>query len=157
MTWAYKIHFISVTLSTNYIKYFKKLRIWWHRLFFSKPSHHFSKPVYINSFKLHYICYNTWMVINYIIPLLDFAISEASRGAGAQGCDSKRGRLWIPFPLEEMKYSIFPFSSLPLLSRQSAALSSTNQHPMPPEFGGKWERSVLTPGSLCILFTRDTA
>ena len=27
-------------------------------------------------------------------------------------CDCKRDKLWVRFPLEEMKYLIFPFSSL---------------------------------------------
>ena len=34
---------------------------------------------------------------------------EASCGAGAQGCDCKRDRLWVEFPLEEIKYLIFLF------------------------------------------------
>ena len=42
---------------------------------------------------------------------------EAIRGAGAQACDSKRERLWAPFPIRENK---------------------TIRYTMPPEFGGKW-------------------
>ena len=38
------------------------------------------------------------------------------------------------------------FHFIALVSRQSEALSSATQHTMPQEFGGKWERSVLTLG-----------
>ena len=34
---------------------------------------------------------------------------DASRGAGVQACDCKRDRLWVRFPLEEMKHLIFSF------------------------------------------------
>ena len=53
----------------------------------------------------------------------------------AQVCDCKRGNLWVRFPLEEMKYSIFLFIRSDI---ESAQLSSANQHAVPPEFGEKW-------------------
>ena len=34
-------------------------------------------------------------------------IFETSRGAGAQACNYKRDRLWIRFPLEDIKYFHF--------------------------------------------------
>ena len=39
--------------------------------------------------------------------LIYLFIIGASRGAGVQACDCKRDRLWVQFPLKEMKYLIF--------------------------------------------------
>ena len=50
------------------------------------------------------------------------------------------------------------FHSLALVTRQSAALSSANQHAMSLVFGGKWARECLNtkfPGSHCYVW--DTA
>ena len=49
-------------------------------------------------------------------------------------------RLWVQFPIGEMKYLIFSFA---LVSRQSVALSSVTQHAMPLEFGEKWVYSAV--------------
>ena len=53
-------------------------------------------------------------------------------GVVAQALDCNRDK-WIHFPLGEIKYLIFSFTTL--VTGQSAALRSTNQHAMPREFG----------------------
>ena len=42
------------------------------------------------------------------------------------------------------------FNISALVMMQSAALSSATQHAMLPDFGGKWERDVLTQASFCL-------
>ena len=76
------------------------------------------------------------------VKTYDYLINTlgAGRGAGAQVYDCKRDRLWVWFPLEEMKYLIFPFSSD---VKQSEALISVTQHEMPAVFGEKWETKCL--------------
>ena len=86
---------------------------------------------------------------------LPLNIVEASRGAGAQVSDCKRDRFWAWFSFEEIKYFIkFIFLFVCLVSRQSAALSSSNR--MPPEFGGNGERNVLTKGFPLRMLQRCT-
>ena len=56
--------------------------------------------------------------------------------------------MWIRSPLEEVKY-------FALVSRRSAALSSSTQHAMPPEFSGKWGTECINtrfplPTLLCV-------
>ena len=61
--------------------------------------------------------------------------------------DCKAGWLWIRSPLEEMIFFCLNlyFHFFALVSRKSAALSSTTQHAMPPEFefGRKWGTKCL--------------
>ena len=47
------------------------------------------------------------------------------------GAEAQRNRLWVRFPIEEIKYLLFA-----LLSRRSTAFSFTTRNTMPPEFGG---------------------
>ena len=57
------------------------------------------------------------------------------------------------FDLHSRRWNIYLnlyFHFLVLVSRQSAALSSAIQQAMPPEFGRKCQRRVLTLGSLCL-------
>ena len=39
----------------------------------------------------------------------DINIQRLIHGAGAKACDYKHDRLWVRFPLEEMKYKYFLF------------------------------------------------
>ena len=39
----------------------------------------------------------------------DINIQRLIHGAGAKACDYKHDRLWVRFPLEEMKYKYFSF------------------------------------------------
>ena len=55
-------------------------------------------------------------------------LAEVSRGAEAQACGCKRDRLWVWFPLDEIKPG----------PEQSAAVSSASHHPVPLKFGGEW-------------------
>ena len=58
---------------------------------------------------------------------------EASRGAVAEVSDSKRNRLWVRFPFEEIKYLIFSF---PRSGNKTKfpSLSSATHHAILPEF-----------------------
>ena len=47
--------------------------------------------------------------VNIIMYLYIGVPIEASRGTRGQACDCKRDRLWIRFPLEEIKYLMFSF------------------------------------------------
>ena len=66
---------------------------------------------------------------------------EASRGSGAQECDSKHVRLWIRVPLEELKYLIFCV----LLSGFEAKRGVEFRHSKrsAPELSGKCEADYL--------------
>ena len=78
------------------------------------------------------LCLSWRMKLIFIISKLLVKIEhkEASGGAGAQGCD----RLWVRLPLEEIFIVSFLRS---LIEARSAPMSSTSQHTMLPEFGGK--------------------
>ena len=63
-----------------------------------------------------------------------FGDLEASSGVGARACVT-RDRLWVRFPLEELKYLLFSFPC----SRQC----SITQQAMLPEFSVKWRSESL--------------
>ena len=46
-------------------------------------------------------------------------------------CNCERGKLWVRFPIEEIKYFY-------IVALVTAVLSSVTQHAMPSEFGRKW-------------------
>ena len=76
----------------------------------------------------------TVLFFNYSIIIKCFENIEASRGARAQSVTVKSTGCGCD--LHSRKLNI-------LLSKQSAALSSTNQHAMPPELGGMWGMECL--------------
>ena len=99
------------------------------------------------------------IIFNDVKKSLENVWCEASRGAGAQSVTVKPiGCGFDPRSRRRNIYLYLYFHSFALVSRQRAALSSASQHAMPPELGGKWERSVLTLGSICLrCCVRDTA
>ena len=62
---------------------------------------------------------------------------RASYVAAVQVCVCKCDRLWVQFPPEEMKYTIFSFLDSEKTRRRSR--HSTNQQTMPSEFDRKSE------------------
>ena len=71
-------------------------------------------------------------------------------------CDCRIDWLWVQSSLDI--YLNLYFNFFALVSRQSAALISAIQPAMPPESAESGERSVLTPGPLCLPYcVRDTA
>ena len=51
---------------------------------------------------------NSGLILCYMTGTLITIILEASRGSGPHASDSNRDRLWVRFPLEEIKY-LFSF------------------------------------------------
>ena len=86
---------------------------------------------------------------------LELPGNEASRSAGAQSATVKlTGCGFDPHSQKLNIYLHFYFHFLAVVQRQSAALSSTPQHGMPPELGGKWgleflNTEFLLPTLLC--------
>ena len=62
---------------------------------------------------------------------------------GAQVCDCKRDWLSVRFPLEENIYLNLYLHSFFLMFRQRAALSSTAEHALLPEFIRKFRTECL--------------
>ena len=56
-----------------------------------------------------------------------------------QRCDYNHDRLWVQFPLKEMKHLIFPSDRF---GKKAPALSSEAQDAMPQKFGRKWGTEV---------------
>ena len=97
-----------------------------------------------------YVCF-----VNRFLKRRSFYIFEASCGAGAQSVTIKpTGCGFDPHSRRWNIYLNLYFHFFPLVSRQSAALSSATQHAMPPESPDSRfskqseERSVLTLGCL---------
>ena len=73
-----------------------------------------------------------------------YFIVEAGRDAEAQGVTVKSTDCGlVPQSRKWNIYLHLYFHFFALVSRHSAALSSTSQHAMPPEFGGKWGTECL--------------
>ena len=78
-------------------------------------------------------CFQSFQTVSYIrvFYIEKHLYYEGSRSAGAQLCDSKRNRLWVGFPFEEIKYYVLCIFILWCRGKAS----STIQHTMSPEFG----------------------
>ena len=65
-------------------------------------------------------------------------------------CDWKRNRMWIRFPIEEMKFFFLLCSGVE--ANLIAALSSATPHAIPSEFSGKWRMEDLCKKSNLIYY-----
>ena len=73
-----------------------------------------------------------------------YLLYEASRDAGAQSVTINATGCWFdPHSRKCHIYLNLYFNFFTLKSRQSAAFSITTRQPLPPEFGGKWEKKRL--------------
>ena len=75
-----------------------------------------------------------------VIIIITLIIIEANRGTRTQACDCTRDRLWLRFPVEELKY--FHFLHSGIVAERDVEFSFT-QHVMAQELGGKWRAECL--------------
>ena len=74
--------------------------------------------------------------LSHSVVCINKEIKDASRGAGAQVCECKRGWLWVRYLPEEINiYFNFYSHFFALVSMEKAALSSATQHVLLPEIG----------------------
>ena len=107
---------------------------------------------YLNKIFFHYICF-------IFVIKSNIKIRGGRSWRRGTKCDCNIDWLWVRSPLEEVKYLftfIFPFFRSGVEAKRGVEFRHSTRSDS--RINGKWERCVLTLGSLCLpYYVRDTA